>query len=267
MAYRLRTSPTSLTTVCDTVSKFARTSPIALDVLLGSVVLSAVGVAAFSLSGGRVQTDGFLPLFSDCSGQVPIPPEINPAPVLGDAAVTCSAGALPFVVSQRSLIVIGTIRRGPTSTTTFASHSLSTSGAPISAFDASWLGRLGLVAYFTVSLAARGRTLGMRLMGIRLSIRRDTEAWQGVPVSLLFIRTCVAIGGLVLPGLGLVCALGISDERLAYTALIVGILGPIAWIVANVVTIAAGRDPIYDRLVGLTVSVVSRRSTTPCSTG
>jgi hypothetical protein len=240
-----------------------RAAALALDVLLLSVVLSVVGAAAFSLSGGRVQTEGFLPLFSDCSGRVPVPPEINSAPVLGDAAVACSAGALPFVVSQRSLIVSSTVRRGPTRSTTFASYSLSSSGVPISAFDASWLGRLGLVAYFTVSLAARGRTLGMRLMGIRLSIRRDAEAWQGVPVSLLFIRTCVAIGGLVLPGLSFVCAFGISDESLAYTALIVGVFGPIAWIVANVVTIAAGQDPIYDRLVGLTVSVVSRPSTTP----
>ena len=174
--------------------------------------------------------------------------------------MACSAGALPFVVSQRSLIV-RTTRGGPSAwSTTFASYPLSTSGAPISAFDASWLGRLGLVAYFAVSLAARGRTLGMRLVGIHLSVRSGAEACRGVPVPLLFVRTCVAVGGLVIPGLSFVCGFGIRDEDLAYAALFVGIVGPIAWIVVNVVPIAAGRDPVYDRLASLTVSIVRSRS-------
>lgn len=238
-----------------------RATALALDILFVSVILSVIGAAAFALSGGHVQTDGLLPLFSDCGGRVPIPPEINPAPVLGDAAIACSAGPLPFVVSQRSLVVsVTTLQGSGGRSITFAFYPLSASGAPISALDASWLGRIGLVAYFAVGLAARGRTLGMRLMGIRLSIRGRTEANRGVPVPLLFFRTCVAVGGLVLPGLAFICAFGIRDGGLASTALFVGIVGPIAWVVVNVAPIANGRDPVYDKLTGLTVLVVRPRS-------
>lgn len=238
-----------------------RAAALALDVLFVSIVLSVVGAAAFTLSNGRVQTDGLLPLFSECSGPIPIPPEINPEPVLGDAARACSGGPLPFVVSQRSLTVSVTTLRGFGSrSTTFASYPLSTSGVPISAFNATWLGRLGLVAYFAIGLTARGCTLGMRLMGIRLSVKSGTEAGRGVPFPLVFVRTSVAVGGLVVPGLVFVRAFGIRDESVAYTALFVGIVGPITWIVVNVVSIANGRDPIYDRLAGLTVSVTRPQS-------
>lgn len=227
-----------------------------IDCLLIGAVMTILGPLAFSLTGGRIQTGGVGISSQSCVGTTSIPADLDPPPpVDGNHASICTEGTLPFVVSKRYLLVgRRTVSPGRV-VDVDRTYPLSALGVPITATDVTWIAQIGFLAYILVCLASVGRTLGMRLLRIRLVVPPFQISRVGVPVSRLLIRIAVAVAGFVPAAAALIWALLAPETAPVGILIVVAIATWVCWGGYNLMLIARKEDPVYDSVAGVAVLI------------
>ena len=227
-----------------------------IDSLIVGVIIAVLGTLAFSLSRGRVQTAPFALTTSTCLGLNDIPPGLSPPPPdNSNHASLCTSGSFPGLPMQRALVVGRYVSVDGGESDVSRSYPLDADDSTVDAFDVTWVGQLGFLAYLAAALCLRGRTAGMRVLRIRLVVLSDPERSR-VPLPAILVRAAVAVGGL-LPAVaigGYVFVRGWQDPEQAPVGLVwLAAIVAMAWILWNAVLIGRKRDPVYDRVARLAV--------------
>lgn len=237
-----------------------RFAALMFDGLLVGAVAGMLGSLAFSVTGGKIQVGGVGLSWTSCAPLSAMPVDLVPRPPEGsDYAQMCDGGALPFATSERFLRV-GREGAGPGGEHAGArgvsrTYPLSSAGRLVAATDLTWAAQLGFFAYFLVCLVRRGRTLGMRLLRLRLLVPPAETSPIGVPIRLLLVRTGVVLGGFAPAVLAAVLALllpaGGATGPLVAAAVVLAVL----WVGYNAILVARGDDAVYDVVAGLAMLV------------
>ena len=234
-----------------------RSCALAVDLMIGGLVIAVLGTMAYYLSFGSVQTAPFAVNISNCASVAKIPANLNPSPPQdSNYGFDCSSGSFPGMTMKRVLIVGRKVTSDGREMKTWQSYPLAPDGSRVAAFDASWIVQLGFLVYLASALYFRGRTLGMRLLNIHMICLFDPER-NGIPLLSILLRFAVAILGF-LPAifLGIAAILWTLHDAehaptlaLTLTSLILAAV----WSLWNTILIGRKLDPIYDRTSRLAV--------------
>jgi uncharacterized RDD family membrane protein YckC len=234
----------------------------AIIVMLPFQILAAV---LFAMTAGLVQMNSGL-TFIVCETGKDIPVALDPPPP-HDSNFTRVCRTSLFGATTGAVLTVGrTTRGGATTTTVSQSYALDKNGTPIKATSIDGIADLILFAYLVGMIWKSGRTLGARVVGVRVVDTANPDA-SGVTLRKAIIRYLAIFIGAVPGGVLLIdrymVAGGSADAMFtgdvlrwfAVTAIVSGL-----WVIVLIIQIARKTDPIYDRLAG-TAAVLSRNET------
>jgi uncharacterized RDD family membrane protein YckC len=223
-------------------------------VILPFQILAAV---LFNLTAGMVQMDSGL--YSFCAPTEKIPEFLNPPPP-HDSNFSRVCRFSFFGVPNGATLTVGrTTREGSTTTTVTQRYMLDKDGTPINGTAIDGFVQLAILAYLVGMVWKTGRTLGARVVGLRV-IDTTQPGISGVPIHKAVIRYLAMAIGFV-PMLA-VLIYQLTVTNLSADAMFTGSFfgwfmyaGAFAmlWEIVLIIQIAMKKDPIYDRLAGTAV--------------
>jgi uncharacterized RDD family membrane protein YckC len=223
-------------------------------VMLPFQILAAV---LFNLTAGMVQMDGGL--YSFCAPADKIPEFLNPPPPHDSNFARVCRFSFFGVPNGATLTVGRTTREGSTTTTVTQGYMLDKDGTPINGTSIDGLVELALLAYLVGMIWKTGRTLGARVVGLRV-IDTAQPGISGIPIHKAVIRYLAMAIGFV-PMFAALIYQSIVTNRSAdamFTGsffrwfMFAGAFGML-WTIVLIIQIAMKKDPIYDRLAGTAV--------------
>jgi uncharacterized RDD family membrane protein YckC len=223
-------------------------------VILPFQVLAAV---LFAATAGMLQMN--TGLFTVCQVGKDIPQELNPPPPHNsNFSRLCRVSF--FGATTGAVLTVGrVVREGNVTTTVTQGYMADADGKPIKGTSIDLIFQLALLAYLVGMICKTGRTLGDRIMRIRVVDVAAPEI-SGVPLGKAFIRYIVMFIGAV-PAFALLfyayVAKGGSADAMFDASFfrwftIAAVLGGL-WAIVLLIQIARKTDPVYDRLAGTAV--------------
>ena len=234
-----------------------RSCALAVDLMIGGFVIAVLGTMAYSLSLGSVQTAPFAVNISSCVSVAEIPADLTPSPPQdSNYGSDCSSGSFPGMTMKRVLIVGRQVTTEGREMRTWQSYPLAPDGSRVAAFDASWIVQLGFLVYLASSLYFRGRTLGMRLLNMRMIWLSDPER-IGIPLLSILLRFAVVILGfspaIFLGVAAILWMLHDAEHAPMFALTVMSLIIAAGWSLWNSILIGRKLDPIYDRISRLAV--------------
>jgi len=230
---------------------------IVIDSIIVMLPFQVLAAMLFSMTAGTIQMNsGF---YSYCMDGKTIPQRLDPPPPHDSNATKVCRTSLFGATTGATLTVGRVTREGNSTKTVSQTYMLDKDGTPIRGTSIDWIFQLTFLAYLVVLIWKTGKTVGARMVGVRVIDAAHPSA-AGVPLGKTIIRYLAMLIGAV-PGLALliyryVAAGGGADavfaepffEWFAYAALLGGL-----WAVVLTIQVARKTDPVYDRLAGTAV--------------
>ncbi len=223
-------------------------------VMLPFQILAAI---LFSATAGMIQMDNRF--FSSCMTGTTIPKGLYPPPPHDSNAIRVCKISFFGAPTGATLSVARVARDGGATTTVSQTYMLDNDGAPVPGRSIDWIYHLAFVGYLVVMIWKRGRTLGSRVVKVKV-IDTPNPGAAGVPLSKTIVRYLAMMIGAV-PALALlICqriAVGGTADAMftssffqwfGYAAVLGGL-----WALVLIIQVAMKRDPVYDRLAGTAV--------------
>jgi uncharacterized RDD family membrane protein YckC len=231
---------------------------IIIDFIIVMLPFQILAAVLFALTAGMVQMNGGLTL-TTCENGTEIPGSLDPPPP-HDSNFTRVCRTSLFGATTGAVLTVGRVtRKGATTTTVNQSYALDKNGTPIRATSIDSIVDLVLLAYLVGMVWKSGRTLGARVVGVRV-VDAEYPDTPGVPLRKAIIRYLAMFVG-ALPACALwvyryVVAKGSADAMFTADAFrwftITAIVGAL-WTIVLIIQIVSKRDPVYDRLAGTAV--------------
>jgi uncharacterized RDD family membrane protein YckC len=223
-------------------------------VLLPFQILAAV---LFNLTAGTVQLDGGI--YSFCAPTEKIPEFLNPPPPHDSNFARVCRFSFFGMPNGATLTVGRTTREGSTTTTVTQGYMLDKDGTPINGTAIDGLFQLALLAYLVGMIWKTGRTVGARVVGLRV-IDTTQPGISGVPIHKAVIRYLAMAIGFVPMFAVLIYQFTVTNHSAdaMFTGsffrwfMYAGVFGML-WGIVLIIQIAMKTDPIYDRLAGTAV--------------
>lgn len=232
-----------------------------IDWIIVSLPFQILAVVLFSMTSGMVQMDsGF---FKYCEVVKNIPMPLDPPPPqdfnVGQVCRISLFGATTGAI----LTVSRVTRQGATTTRVSQGYMLDSSGQPIHGTSIDGIAEAAFLAYLVLMIWKTGRTLGSRVLSIRVVDVSNPGASEVSLRKVILRYLAMTIG--FLPALAVLIyqvetTAGSSDA--VFTGdffrwfAIAGLIAAL-WVLVLVIQVARKRDPIYDRLAGTAVLRVS----------
>jgi hypothetical protein len=225
-------------------------------VILPFQILAAV---LFNLTAGMIQMDGGIYSFCAPTPIEKIPQFLNPAPPHDSNFARVCRFSFFGMPNGATLTVGRTTREGTTTTTVTQGYMLDKDGTPINGTDIGGFVQLAILAYLVGMIWKLGRTLGDRVVGLRV-IDTTQPGASGVPVQKAVIRYLAMVIGYV-PVFAVLMyqyAVAGGNADAMFTGgffrwfICAGAVG-VLWGIVLTIQIAMKKDPIYDRLAGTAV--------------
>lgn len=230
---------------------------IMIDSIIVMLPFQVLAVVLFAMTVGTVQMNsGF---YSYCVDGKNIPQGLEPPPPHDSNAMRVCRTSLLGAATGATLTVARVTREGNTTTTVSQTYMLDKDGTPIRGTSIDWIFNLAFLVYVVAMVCKTGKTLGARLVGVRVIDVANPGA-AGVPIGKTIIRYLAMLIGAA-PALALlifqyVTTGGGADamftgrffEWFTYAGLLFGL-----WTVVLTVQIARKTDPLYDKLAGTAV--------------
>ena len=228
-----------------------------VDSIIVMLPFQMLAVVLFAMTAGTVQMNsGF---YSSCMDGKTIPQGLDPPPPHDSNAMRVCRTSLLGAPTGATLTVARVTRQGNTTTTVSQTYMLDKDGTPIRGTSIDLIYNLGLLAYLVAMIWKTGKTVGARLVGVRVIDTAHPGA-AGVPLGKTIIRYLAMLIGAV-PAVALliyqyVATGGVADamftgrffEWFAYAGLLFGL-----WGIVLTIQVARKTDPVYDRLAGTAV--------------
>jgi uncharacterized RDD family membrane protein YckC len=228
-----------------------------IDCIVVILPFQLLAAILFSVSAGTIQMNtGFAHI---CAPEKDIPQGLDPPPPhdanFANVCRTSFFGATTGAV----LTVARVTRQGHSATWVSQGYMLDKDGTPIKGTSIDGIVNLALLAYLFGMVWKTGRTLGARVVSVRVVDVANPDA-AGVPLGKTIIRYLAILIGAV-PVLALFLyqnATKGGDADAMFTAgfvqwfVVAGVIGAI-WMIVLLVQIAWKSDPFYDRLAGTAV--------------
>jgi uncharacterized RDD family membrane protein YckC len=238
-----------------------RASAAFIDMLIVAVPIQILVVPLFLLTNGAVQFHGGI-TYKNCANPVQIselPPGLNPPPPENsNFAFICRTSFFGWPTAQ-SLTVERRTKEGNVTKTIWRAYPLGADGKPRSAWSLDGWALVLLFAYLILSENRFGRTIGKKLIGIRVVdllhpertgvplgkvIARHALIWAGIfPMLIAFFVSYAANGG--------------NIEAMArgnvFTWVTLAAIFFVGWTLWIVVQVARKHDPVYDVVAGTAV--------------
>lgn len=228
-----------------------------IDSIVVALPFEALAAILFAVTAGAVQMDSGL--FRTCAPTKNIPRGLNPSPPHDSNFATVCQTSFFGAPTGATLTVGRSTREGARTTTVSQAYRLGTDGQPIHGTSIDGIVEPAFLAYLVGMVWKTGRTLGARVVGVRVVDARRPDT-PGVPLGKVLIRyLAMAIGAVPMFAVLIyqVEAVGGSADAM-FTAsffrwfMYAGILG-LLWVIVLTVQIARKTDPVYDRLAGTAV--------------
>jgi uncharacterized RDD family membrane protein YckC len=233
-----------------------------IDSIVVTLPFQALAAVLFAMTAGMVQMhSGF---YSFCAPVQTIPQPLDPLPPHDSNFARVCRISFFGAPTGATLTVGRTTREGSTTTTVSQGYMLDNNGKPIHGKSIDGIVLLALLAYLVAMISKTGRTLGDRVVGIRV-VDVAAPSVSGVPIRKAIIRyLAMAIGFapmfavlihhyVVSGGGGADAIFTGSFFRWFMYAGAFGLL----WVVVLIFQVATKKDPVYDRLAG-TAGVIDR---------
>jgi uncharacterized RDD family membrane protein YckC len=236
-----------------------------IDSIIVGLPFQALAAVLFAMTAGMVQMDSGLYRF--CAPVPTVPQPLNPPPPHdSNFAHVCRISF--FGAPTGAILTVGrTTREGSTTTTVSQGYMLDKDGKPIHGTAIDGIVGLALLAYLVAMISKSGRTLGDRVVGVRV-VDVAAPSASGVPIRKAIIRYPAMAIGFVPMFAVLIYHSAVSGggADAIFTGsffqwfMYAGAFG-LLWAVVLIFQIAAKKDPVYDRLAG--TAVVRERSVEP----
>jgi uncharacterized RDD family membrane protein YckC len=228
-----------------------------IDAVIVMLPFQALAAILFSLTAGMIQLDNGL--FRTCTVSREIPAALDPPPP-HDSNFSNVCHFWFFTMKNGAVMIVGrTTRDGAVTTTVTEGYMLDANDKPIKGYNIDWIVWLSLVAYLALMIWKSGRSLGGRVVNLRVIDTTDPGAIN-VPLRKAFLRyLAMAIGFVPVFALLLFRRLTVGDnpDELFTTGFFQWFLGAgliaMVWTIVLIVQVARKRDPWYDRLAGTAV--------------
>jgi uncharacterized RDD family membrane protein YckC len=236
-----------------------------VDAIIVMVPFQILAAVLFAAAGGTIQMYSGLS-FTACEVGKNIPQSLDPPPPHDSNFMRVCRTSL-FGATTGAVLTVGRVtHEGATTTTVSQGYMLDKSGTPIKGTSIDGIVDLALLAYLVGMIWKTGRTLGARVVGIRV-VDADNPDVPGVPLHKSILRYLAMFIGAV-PAFAILIqryavAGGNADAMFTVDvfrwfafAAVVGAL----WEIVLIIQIARKTDPIYDRLAG-TAALLSGNET------
>ena len=235
-----------------------RLAALVIDSIIVILPFQMLAAVLFAMTAGTVQMNsGF---YSSCMDGKTIPQGLDPPPPHDSNVMrVCRTSLLGAATTGATLTVGRVTREGNTTTTVSQTYMLDKDGTPIRGTSIDLIYDLALLAYLVIMIWKTGKTVGARLVGVRVVDAAHPGA-AGVPLGKAIIRYLAMLIGAV-PAVALliyqyVATGGVADamftggffEWFAYAGLLLGL-----WGIVLTVQVARKTDPVYDKLAGTAV--------------
>jgi uncharacterized RDD family membrane protein YckC len=228
-----------------------------IDLIIVALPFQALAAILFSMTAGTVQMDGGF--INTCSVSRSVPAALDPPPP-HDSNFSRVCHFWFFTAKIGGVLTVGrTTQDGAVTTTVTQGYMLDSNDKPIKGFDLDWIVWLALVTYLVAMIWKSGRSLGDRVVKLRVIDVVNPTA-QEVPLRKAFLRYVA-----MLIGAAPVFALLISrrlmegnDADAMFTSgfapwfIGTGLIAAV-WMIVLIVQVALKRDPYFDRLAGTAV--------------
>ncbi|MBU6462174.1 MAG: RDD family protein [Bradyrhizobium sp.] len=228
-----------------------------IDIIIVTLPFSALAAILFSMTAGMVQMDSGL--FSTCTLSKAVPAVALDPPPPHDSNFSRICHVWFFTAKTGGVLTVGRATRdGNVTTTVTQSYMIDRNDKPIHGYAIDWIASLALLAYLVVMIWKSGRSLGDRVVKLKV-IDTTNPAARGVPLGKAFLRYPAMMIGFV-PAFALliwrIMVGGSADamftpDTFKWMAVTFSLAG--VWIIVLIVQIARKRDPYYDRLAGTAV--------------
>jgi uncharacterized RDD family membrane protein YckC len=228
-----------------------------IDAIIVMFPFQVLAAILFAITAGMVQMDsGF---YSFCAAGKSIPQSLNPPPPHdSNFARVCRISF--FGATTGATLTVGRVTREGSRTTIISqAYMLDAGGQPIDGISIDWFVTLALLAYLVGMVWRTGRTIGARIVGLKVVDATQPGASR-VPIGKAISRyLAMAIGFVPLFAILIyqyVVNSGNADamftDNFFLWFMYAGGLG-VLWEVVLIIQIAAKKDPVYDRLAGTAV--------------
>jgi uncharacterized RDD family membrane protein YckC len=228
-----------------------------IDCFVVMIPFQILAVVLFSLTAGTVQMDSGL--YSFCAPTEKIPELLDPAPPHDSNFARVCRFSFFGVPNGATLTVGHTTREGSTTTTVSQGYMLDKDGTPINGTAIDGLVELALFAYLVCMIWKTGRTVGGRILGLRVIDTTQPDTTQ-VPIHKAVIRYLAMAIGFVPMFAALTYQYAVTNH--SADAMFTGNFSrwfmcagafEVLWGIVLIMQIAMKKDPFYDRLAGTAV--------------
>lgn len=228
-----------------------------IDIIVVTIPFQAVATVLFAATAGHVQMQsGF---YTACQDGKNIPQALSPPPPHDSNFMRVCRTSLFGATSGATLTVGRVTKEGTTTTTVSQTYLLDKDGTVINGHSIDWIVQLGLLAYLVAMIRSSGKTLGARVVGVKVIDTANPGA-AGVPLGKAILRYLAmfigAVPAFALLLYGLAVSGGSADAMFTagfFQLLIVALLLSAIWSIVLIVQVARKTDPYYDRLAGTAV--------------
>jgi uncharacterized RDD family membrane protein YckC len=230
---------------------------ILIDTIVVMIPFQILAAVLFAMTAGMIQMDSGL--FRSCEVGKTIPQGLDPPPPHDSNSMSVCRISF-FGATTGATLTVGRVTRSQNNTTTVSQgYMLDKDGTPIHGRSIDWIVQLAFCAYLVGLVWKTGRTVGSRIVGVRIIDTADPAA-PGVPLGKTIGRYLAIMIGAV-PAFALLIyqyATRGGDADSMFTGdffrwfSYAGVLGGL-WAIVLIVQIARKRDPFYDRLAGTAV--------------
>ena len=230
---------------------------IIIDGIIVMLPFQMLAATLFAMTAGMIQMNsGF---FTSCVDGKTIPQGLDPPPPHDSNAIRVCRVSFFGAPTAATLTVGRVTREGTTTTTVSQGYMLDKEGTPIRGTSIDWIFNLAFIAYLVAMIWKSGRTLGARVVGVRVIATANPGA-SGVPLGRVIIRYLAMVIGAVPAFVLLIYQSATTGggadamftgqffQWFAYAAAFGGL-----WVIVLVIQIARKTDPVYDRLAGTAV--------------
>jgi uncharacterized RDD family membrane protein YckC len=228
-----------------------------IDGIIVMIPFQMLAVVLFATTAGMIQMDnGF---FSSCMNGTTIPRGLDPPPPRDSNAIRVCRISFFGAPTGATLSVARVAHDGGATATVSQTYMLDTDGTPVRGRSIDWIFQLAFVGYLIVMIWKSGKTLGSRILKVRVIDTANPGA-AGVPLRKTIVRYLAMMIGAA-PAIAIflyqrIAVGGTADEMftsgffqwIGYAA----VFGAI-WVLVLIVQVARKRDPVYDRLAGTAV--------------